>query len=147
MSLQTTGHSTVCLTTYQRNIKKRFTDRVRGIHRWSVNSLHKGPVMREKLPFDDAIMNVSTNYERYRIGFWKQSRIDFNNTRSGLKSFWLSVAIWRQRSGSSNGLLSDGTKLLAKRMLTGHQWGLEVFPWGQFHSKCSRYSSQLYFSL
>ena len=31
---------------------------VRGIHRWPVNSLHKGPVMRKMFPFDDVIMRV-----------------------------------------------------------------------------------------
>ena len=30
---------------------------VRGIHRWSVNSSHKGPVTRKKLPCDDVIMS------------------------------------------------------------------------------------------
>ena len=29
---------------------------VQGIHRWPVNSLHKGPVMRKMFPFDDVIM-------------------------------------------------------------------------------------------
>ena len=29
---------------------------VRGIHRWPVNSLHKGPVTRKRFPFDDFIM-------------------------------------------------------------------------------------------
>ena len=29
---------------------------VRGIHRWPVNSPHKGPVRRKKFPFDDIIM-------------------------------------------------------------------------------------------
>ena len=29
---------------------------VRGIHQWPVNSLHKGPVTRKMLPFDDVIM-------------------------------------------------------------------------------------------
>ena len=29
---------------------------VRGIHRWPVNSAHKGPVMRKMFPFDDVIM-------------------------------------------------------------------------------------------
>ena len=29
---------------------------VRGIHRWPVNSPHKGPVTRRMLPFDDVIM-------------------------------------------------------------------------------------------
>ena len=31
---------------------------VRGIHRWPVNSPHKGPVTRKTLPFDDVIMYV-----------------------------------------------------------------------------------------
>ena len=31
---------------------------VRGIHRWPVNSPHKGPVTRKKLPFDDVNMSV-----------------------------------------------------------------------------------------
>ena len=30
-----------------------------GIHRWSVNSLHKGPVMLKMFPFDDVIMNAA----------------------------------------------------------------------------------------
>ena len=29
---------------------------VQGIHRWPVNSPHKGPVMRKMFPFDDVIM-------------------------------------------------------------------------------------------
>ena len=32
---------------------------VRGIHRSSVNSPHKGPVARKKVPFDDVIMHTS----------------------------------------------------------------------------------------
>ena len=32
---------------------------VRGIHRWSVNSPHKGPVTRKMFPFNDVIMNAS----------------------------------------------------------------------------------------
>ena len=30
---------------------------VRGIHQWSMNSPHKGPVMRKVFPFDDVIMS------------------------------------------------------------------------------------------
>ena len=30
---------------------------MRGIHRWPVNSLHKGPVTRKKFPFDDVIID------------------------------------------------------------------------------------------
>ena len=31
---------------------------VRGIHRWPVNSPHKGPVTRQMFPFDDVIMSL-----------------------------------------------------------------------------------------
>ena len=31
---------------------------VRGIHRWPVNSPHKGPVTRKMFPFDDVIMSI-----------------------------------------------------------------------------------------
>ena len=31
---------------------------VRGIHRWPVNSLHKGPVTRKMFPFDDVILCI-----------------------------------------------------------------------------------------
>ena len=33
-------------------------DFVRGIHRWPVNSPHKGPVARKMFPFDDVIMGA-----------------------------------------------------------------------------------------
>ena len=31
---------------------------VREIHRWPVNSPHKGPVTRKMFPFDDVIMSI-----------------------------------------------------------------------------------------
>ena len=34
---------------------------VRGIHRWPVNSPHKGPVTRKMFPFDDVIMGALKN--------------------------------------------------------------------------------------
>ena len=45
---------------HQRNIRvnPRYWSFVRGIHRWLVNSPHKGPVTRKKLPFDDVIINI-----------------------------------------------------------------------------------------
>ena len=36
--------------------KLRVTGLLRGIHRWPVNSPHKGPVTRKMFPFDDIIM-------------------------------------------------------------------------------------------
>ena len=37
---------------------------VRGIHRWPVNSPHKGPVTRKMFPFDDVIMGKSQSWVR-----------------------------------------------------------------------------------
>ena len=55
MKSQITGHPTVCLTAYadphERYIKVRITGPLRWIHRWPVNSPHKGPVTHKKLPF------------------------------------------------------------------------------------------------
>ena len=34
---------------------------VREIHRWPVNSPHKGPVKRKLFPFDDVIMYLNSN--------------------------------------------------------------------------------------
>ena len=52
-------YSTVCSAAYQ--IKHQSSTSVafvRGIHRWPVNSPHKGPVTRKMSPFDDFIMFV-----------------------------------------------------------------------------------------
>ena len=35
---------------------------VRGIHRWPVNSPHKGPVTRDMFPYDDVTMNLISVY-------------------------------------------------------------------------------------
>ena len=64
MASQITGvsivNSTVCSGADQR---KHQTSAslvfVRGIHRWPVNSPHKGPATRKMFPFDDVIMFVS----------------------------------------------------------------------------------------
>ena len=51
-------HSTVNSGTDQRKHQSSTSLAfVRGIHRWPVNSPHKGPVTRKMFPFDDVIMN------------------------------------------------------------------------------------------
>ena len=63
MASQITGvsivYSTVCSSADQRKHQSSaplvFE---RGIHRWPLNSLHKGPVTRKMFPFDDVIMHV-----------------------------------------------------------------------------------------
>ena len=45
---------------------------VRGIHRWPVNSSHKGPVTRKVFPFDDVIMS-SANHGWPNDGYSQQT--------------------------------------------------------------------------
>ena len=54
-------YSTVYLGADQRK-HQSFTSLafVQGIHRWPVNSPHKGPIMRKKFPFDDCVMKNPT---------------------------------------------------------------------------------------
>ena len=53
-------YSTVCSDADQRKHQRSASLAfVRGIHRWPVNSPHKGPVTRKMLPFDDVII-IST---------------------------------------------------------------------------------------
>ena len=40
---------------------------VRGIHRWPVNSPHKGPVTRKMFPFDDVIMVICISFTGWRM--------------------------------------------------------------------------------
>ena len=63
MASQITSVSIVCSTVCSRvDQTKRQSSAslafVRGIHRWPVNSPHKGPVTRKMLPFDDVILYV-----------------------------------------------------------------------------------------
>ena len=43
---------------------------VRGIHRWPVNSPHKGPVTRKMFPFDDVIMRCALQPAHQWHGCW-----------------------------------------------------------------------------
>ena len=55
---------------------------VRGIHRWPVNSPHKGPVPRKFFPFDDVIMKTSWHGKTFRITglLWGESSDGFPST-------------------------------------------------------------------
>ena len=61
---------------------------LRGIHRWTVNSLHKGPVTRNMVPFDDVIMqkNHKSGWTHAlegqdRIGHDWQSRVTLKHVK------------------------------------------------------------------
>ena len=53
---------------YQRKQRKHYSSTslafVRGIHQWSGNSLHKGPLTRKMIPSDDVIMRKYTQMIR-----------------------------------------------------------------------------------
>ena len=54
-------YSTVYSGAYQRKLQRSASLAfVRGIHRWPVNSPHKGPVTRKMFPFDDVMMSLDT---------------------------------------------------------------------------------------
>ena len=63
MASPITGVSIVCSTVCsgpcrsKKKSKLRATGLCEGIHRWPVDSHHKGPVRRKMFPFDDAIMH------------------------------------------------------------------------------------------
>ena len=63
-----------------------------GIHRWPVNSPHKGPVTRKMFPFDDVIMDVVTqlclNFNS--IVCWKLVQADDKEIIKA-KLYWPSV--------------------------------------------------------
>ena len=70
MVSQITSPTTVCSSVYsgadqrkrQSSVSLAF---VRRIHRWPVNSPHKGPVTQDMLPFDDVIMRVHPPHSRH----------------------------------------------------------------------------------
>ena len=72
---------------------------MRGIHRWPVNSPHKGPVTRKVFPFDDVIMvwtafkpPLCPNPSIWYVDLWYHQYIN---------SFRSSDAIWRHRYEST----------------------------------------------
>ena len=67
MASQITSLTIVYSTVYSGADKTKYQSSAslacaRGIHRWPVNSLHKGPVTRKMFPFDDVIMVHVSSY-------------------------------------------------------------------------------------
>ena len=88
-----------CLLTrllFRRRLKKHQSSAslafVRGIHRWPVNSPHKGPVTRKMFSLDDVILHWNFDYINYRgidlVISLKQTRwSDFFHTTLMFKTF------------------------------------------------------------
>ena len=78
LTILTIGYSTVHSGTDQR--KQQISASlvfVRGIHRWPVNSPHKGPVTRKMFPFDDVILKLT----------WTTAKTPRHSTNS-VHNFW-----------------------------------------------------------
>ena len=75
MASQITNLTTVYSTVYSGAAHRKYQSSaslafVRGIHRWSVNSPHKGPVTRKMFPFDDVIMATSKSKLQRSWHWW-----------------------------------------------------------------------------
>ena len=69
------AHSTVYSDAYQRKHQSSTSLAfVRGIHRWPVNSPHKGPVTRKMFPFDDVIMIFFPQSGSFEV--WRKPLVD-----------------------------------------------------------------------
>ena len=93
---QITGVSMVCSTVCSgANQRKHQSSAslvfVREIHRWPVNSPHKGPVTRKMFPFDDVIMGLLSRC----IPLLASPRPRFRHVRVQ----WRDTNGWRERGG------------------------------------------------
>ena len=93
-------YSTVCLGADQRKHQSSASLAfVRGIHRWSVNSPHKGPNTRKMFPFDDVIMSLSSPWVAVSASVWWASAYRrLAALRTGLwlcQRDWPSPILWQ----------------------------------------------------
>ena len=70
MASQVTSRTVVYSTVYSGVDQRKYQSSaslafVEGIHRWPVNSPHKGPVTQKMSPFDDVIMEVMAACDRH----------------------------------------------------------------------------------
>ena len=65
---------------------------VRGIHRWTMNSPHKGPVTWKMFPFDDVIMSSAVTKVQRRPNF-ELTKCTLYLTLKGKSLLW---GIWRE---------------------------------------------------
>ena len=95
---------------------------MRGIHRWPVNSPHKGPVTQKTFPFDDVIVmnregritHTSTNESNYINQIWVESLLIF------YESYECCTNMPRMYTGGSYMMI------YYSRSRTWPQWGLPL---------------------
>ena len=67
---------------------------VRGIHRWPVDSPHKGQVMRKVFPYDDLITKTKQIPNKYCLSSWHISNISETRRVSAGRPINHSFAFW-----------------------------------------------------
>ena len=78
MASQISGVSSVCPTVCSRADQRKYQSSaslafVRGIHRWPVDSSHKGPVTRKIFPFDDVFMPIWPSAKLVQTTAWPRT--------------------------------------------------------------------------
>ena len=96
---------------------------VRGIHRWPVNSPHKGPVRRKIFPFDDVIMNL--NHGKFKSSHKLQNRCQFWQHMSSQVKFGI--------------IYYHYYHICFYTPQCNHRYGLIVYGWGKITYSCHLY--------
>ena len=102
---------------------------VRGIHRWPVNSPHKGPVTRKMFPFDDVI-KIRPFSLFYKTNICNKSSAWLSHFKEKTKNYARGLTIvmlWRGGLMMAVLLISSTVSSLTQfRILTNIQWNMSV---------------------
>ena len=134
MAFQITGVLMVCSTAFQVQIKEntkaqRHWPLWGAIHRWPVNSPHKGPVTRKMFPIDDVIMDMFSVFVWFIFTYLRGGGgVDFpfqwrHNGRD-------SVSNHQPYDCLFNGLFNRRWKKTSKPVNSPHKWPVtrKMFP-------------------
>ena len=103
MACQITGVSIICTAVCSGSYKRKLQNYVslafvRRIHRWPVNSSHKGPVKPKWFPFDDVIMARHKTYlyrDNSRFDLCNQQLPTYDHRKSQLWHDYVKITSWR----------------------------------------------------
>ena len=101
------------------NIKAASLAFVRGVHRWPVNSLHKGPVTCKMFSFDDVLMS------------------DTARLLSNTKAYGIKMLYWQPVHNVSSGRYHLSPWVFPSIIWTS-QW--LIFSWVNFQSQCTTHN-------
>ena len=105
---------------------------VRGIHRWPVNSPHKGPVTRKMFPFDDIIMIIIQIPREPQWWLYDNSPVIqvMAWCRSGREPLSEPMIIWVPSHQRINGSHLTGHSAVGSKVQSGSQ--KRPHPWSNF---------------